>query len=284
MQVGVFKSGQPRLRSGRWLPRLFLHEKNEKLILWTIRVLTAIGITASILSFPWQLSLLLAIALVVIDYFLEKTLFYYTSLYVQPLPDFTYDPNKWVANAFVSIGEPSNPSSQKIVGLTFNDQAYARKFFDLLRAWNYGESDDKDGNIRLSFLTDENMYYVYLYPSFERNTIKQMHEKLKAENALPKYGKEHFGLIMSLVICKGFETKHGYALGTFTNNHAENAPFLLAPFLHNGGSSDPEPLFDIEPIQLHSYKARIPRELTENDFEYVHWRKKIRPQASGADA
>lgn len=282
--MGVFKSGQPRLRSGRWIPRLFLHEKNEKRILWTIRALTVIGIAASIISLPWQLSLLLAIALVAIDYFLEKTLFYYTSLYVQPLPDFTYDPDKWVANAFVSLGEPSSPSSQKIVGLTFNDSDYARKFFDLLRAWNYGESDDKEGNIRLSFITDENMYYVYLYPSFERRTIKQMHEKLKAENALPKYGKEHFGLIMSLVICKGFETKHGYALGTFTNNHAENAPFLLAPFLHNGGSADPEPLFDIEPIQLHSYKARIPRDLTENDFEYVHWRKKIRPQASSADA
>lgn len=190
--MGVFKNGLPRLRSGRWLPRFFLHEKNEKRILWTIRGFTVLGIATSIISLPWQL--------------------------------------------------------------------------------------------RLSFLTDEDIYYVYLYPSFERNTIKQMHEELEAQNALPKYGKEHLGLIMSLVICKGFETKHGYALGVFTDNHAENAPFLLAPFLHTGGSADPEPLFDIEPIQLHSYKARIPQELTENDFEYVHWRKTIQHQASGVDA
>lgn len=268
---------------GKWLPRLFLHEKNEKKIIWTLRTLTAIGIVTSVISLPWQQSLLLAIALFAIDFFLEKTLFYYTSLYIQPLPDFTYDPTKWVANSFVSIGEPSDPASQKIVGLVFNDTDYAKKFFELLRSWNYGNNEDKDGNVCLSFITDEDMYYVYLYPSFDRHSIKSTHENVKKENELSKYGKEHFGLIMSLIICKGFETKHGYALGTFTNNHPHDAPFLLAPFIHKD-HSNPEPLFDIEPIRMHSYKAKIPRELTEKDFENLHWRTRIRPHASKADA
>ncbi|MBB1474002.1 hypothetical protein H5368_13280 [Luteimonas sp. MC1782] len=281
--MGTFKNGLPRLKPGKWLPRLFLHEKNERKIRWTLRALTGLGIATSIVSLPWQQGLSLAVALVAVDYFLERTLFYYTSLYVQPLPDFTYDPDKWVANAFVSLGRPSDPSSEKIVGLVFNDPEYAHKFFTLLRSWNYGRPEDESGNICLSFITDEDMYYVYLYPSFDRAGIKQMHEKLRRDNAVTKYGKEHLGLIVSLIICKGFETKHGYALGTFTDNHPQDAPFLLAPFIHKSGSN-PEPLFDIEPIKMRTYKAKIPKHLTENDFEYVHWRTRVRPQASGSDA
>lgn len=281
--MGNFKNGRPLLKPGKWLPRLFLHEKNEKRVRWTIRVLTAVGIATSVISLPWYQSLMLAIALLAVDYLLEKTLFYYNSMYVQPLPDFTYDPDKWVANAFVSLGEPSNPSSQKIVGLVFNDAEYAEKFFELLRSWNHGDSEDKDGNIRLSFITDEEMYYVYLYPSFDKQSIKQTHDKFKQELALEKFGKEHLGLIVSLIICKGFETKHGYALGTFTENHPADKPFLLAPFMHKN-NANPEPLFDIEPIRMHSYKARIPKELTEEDFERVHWRTRVLGRPEGADA
>lgn len=281
--MGSFKTGTPRLRWGKWLPRPFLHEKYEKKVVWTLRILTAFGIATSIISLPWQQSLLLAIVLFGIDYFLEKTLFYYTSIYVQPLADFTYDSKKWVANCFVSIGEPPSPSSKKIVGLVFNDEEYAAKFFEMLRSWNYGSNEDKEGNICLSFITDEDMYYVYLYPSFDRKSIKTTHAKLKDENALSKYGKEHFGLIMSLIVCKGFETTHGYALGSFVDNHAQDVPFLLAPFVHKG-TGDPQPILAIEPIKMHSYKAKIPRELTDKDFEYVHWRTKIRPHASKADA
>jgi hypothetical protein len=273
--VGVFKNGLPKIKPGKLIPRLFLHEKNEKRIRWTLRLLTGIGIATSVVSLPWQQSLLLAIALVAVNYFLEQTLFYYTSLYVQPLPDFTYDPKKWVANAFVSVGEPSDPSSQKIVGLVFNDAEYAEKFFDLLRSWSSSISDDSERNICLSFITDEDMYYVYLYPSFEKSSIKQTHEELRRDNSVRKYGKEHLGLVMALIICKGFETKHGYALGLFTENHPQDKPFLLAPFIHKS-ESNPEPLFGIEPIRMYGYKAKIPSELTQNDFEHVHWRTRVR--------
>jgi len=204
-------------------------------------------------------------------------------MYVQAMPDFEYDPDKWMANVFISLGHPSDPGSEKIVGLVFTEEEYASKFFELLRAWNHGNSDNKDENICLSFITDEDMYYVYLYPSFDKASIKKMHKALEDENKLEKYGKEHFGLIMAMIICRGFSTTHGYALGMFSGNHPVGKPFLLGPFMHVPGN-DPQPLNNIEPIQMYNYKAKIPSELTEDDFEYQHWNMVVKRTGVGADA
>jgi len=281
--MGKFKKGMPWVRFEKYLPRLFLHEKHEKIVRWVLRGLTAIGIIASVIAFSWYYSLSLAISLVALDVFLERTLFYYTSMYVQAMPDFEYDPDKWTANAFVSLGHPSDPKSKKIVGLVFNEKDYAQKFFELLRAWNHGGSDNSDENICLTFVTDEDMYYVYLYPSFDKASIKNMHEDVKDENKLKKYGKEHFGLVMSMIICKGFSATHGYGLGLFVDNHTAGKPFLLAPFMQASGAN-PEPLNDIEPIQMYNYKAKIPSELTEDDFEYQHWNMVVNRTALGSSA
>lgn len=281
--MGKYKKKLPWLRFENHLPRLFLHEKHERIIRWALRGLTILGVTTSVITLPWFYSLSLSIGLVVFDVFLERTLFYYTSLYVQAMPDFEYDSDKWVANAFVSIGHPSNPNSERIVGLVFTEKEYASKLFQLLRAWNHGDSDNKEGNIFLSFITDEDTYYVYLYPSFEKASIKKMHKKLENENKLKKYGKEHFGLVMAMVICKGFSTAHGYALGTFVDNHPVGKPFTLGPFIQVPGGQ-PRPIEDIEPIRMCRYKAKIPSELTEDDFEYQHWRKMVNRTAVGSDA
>ena len=280
--MGKYKKGMPWLRFENHLPRLFLHEKREKLVRWVLRALTTIGIITSVITLDWYYSLSLSVGLVVFDAFLERTLFYYTSMYVQAMPDFEYDPDKWVANAFVSHGHPTDQNSKRIIGLVFTEEQYARKFFELLLAWNHGDSDNKDGNICLSFITDEDMYYVYLYPSFDKASIKSMHKKVENENKLKKYVKEHFGIVMTMVICKGFSTAHGYALGTFVDNHPVGKSFLLGPFIQTQ-EGPPQPIYDIKPIRMYQYKARIPNKLNEDDFEYQHWRMLVNRTAVGAD-
>lgn len=266
--------GFPWLRWGKPFPRLVLHEKHEEKIRWSLRILTAVGIITSLITLPILVGFSLAIGLVVLDVFLEKTIFYYTSLYVTALPDFRYEPDKWPAMVFVSFGPPS-PESDKVVGLVFSDRDYARKFFDLLRAWNHGSSEDTDNNIQLSFITDEDRYYVYLYPSIEKKSIKKTFAKVKRQNRLKKFGKEHFGLVMQMVICRGFDTSQGYGLGQFTDNHLNRKHFLLGPFISEAGNP-PQPIMEIEPISKFHYKAKIPGELTDEDFEYIHWRKLVK--------
>jgi len=268
MSEGKFKIGLPKVKIENGIPRIFISEKHEQRIKWVVRGFTFLGILISVVSFPWYISLVIALTFLVVDFFVENVLFYYTSAFVLPFPDFEYQSERWVANTFMSMGEPENPDSLKIVGLTFDDRGYAECFFELLRAWSRG-SENKEGDLKLTFLIDEDMYFVYLYPNPESELIEDQFSKVRKENELDKYGKEHLGLIMQLTICKGFETKGQFALGMFTDNHPEDKPFLLAPFLWDG--REPQPLTDIEPIDMFAYKCRLPSELTGDDFEKWHW-------------
>ena len=269
-----YKKGMSWLKTEKYAPKLFLNEKNEKIVKWGIRAITLFGITTSVISLSWQYSLATSISLVLINAFLEKTLFYYTTLYVTAMPDFEYEPDKWTANCFISLGHPTDPNSKKIVGLVFNDKEYANNFFNLLKDWNHGSSDNSENNIVLTFIIDEDRYYVYLYPSFEKESIKGMHKRVEEENKLTKFGKEHIGIVMSLIICKYFSTTHGFGLGMLIDNHPQDKQFTLGAFFHVEGG-DPTPIQEIEPIKMYAYKAKTAGELTEDDFEKQHWDRMI---------
>lgn len=268
MGKGKFKVGLPRVKVEKGIPRFFVSEKHEKRIRWVVRGFTLFGVAISVISFPWYISLAISIALVAIDFFVENILFYYTSAFVLPLPDFEYQSERWLATTIVSVGEPEDTDSLKIVGLTFDDEAYARQFFDLLRAWARGK-ENKNSDLKITFVIDEDMYFVYLYPSPDSEIVKGQFDKFKKENELKKHGKEHLGLVIQMTICKGFEAKGQFALGIFTDNVPEDGFFLLAPFIWDG--KEPRPLTQIEPIEMHGYKYRLPSELTDDDFEKWHW-------------
>ncbi len=51
-----------------------------------------------------------------------------------------YDPNEWVGTVIVSIGEPHDPRSRKIVGVLLRTEDYAQRFFEALHSWT-GNSD-----------------------------------------------------------------------------------------------------------------------------------------------
>ena len=89
--------------------------------------------------------------------------------------------------------------------------------------------------------------------------------------------------MMAMVICKGFSTAHGYALGTFVDNHPTGKAFTLGPFIQKP-NGQPQPITDIEPIRMYKFKAKVPSELTEDDFEYQHWRMMIKRIAVGSNS
>ncbi len=113
--------------------------------------------------------------------------------------------NKWVSMAFL-LPDPPTPGVPNGVGLVFSDDAHARKIFDLLRSWNHGGDVDSENNIQLSFITDEDRYYVLLSPHFDMAAQRQFFERVEHLSRFEKYGKEHFGLSMRLTLCKPFST------------------------------------------------------------------------------
>ena len=64
-------------------------------------------------------------------YVLITAVFLYTTMYIQALPDFTYDPEKWSHMAFVVAQKGDAPSW---VGFIFSDAAYAASVFKLFRS------------------------------------------------------------------------------------------------------------------------------------------------------
>lgn len=270
--------GKKRIEIHNGVPRLFLHEKNERIVRLVLRSLTALGIALSVFSFIWYIALSISISLVVINWFLERTLFYYSSMCVGDMI-LDYDPDQWVATVIVSIGEPADPRSKKIVGVWMQTQEYARRFFEVLHNWT-GTKDNTQGDLRLTFVIDEDMYYVFMYSDPMRESFKKFAEKIKKANELKKYGKEHFPLIMQQVLCKGFETTRGFALGIFLDNNPPGKDFLLAPYI-TGHDGKPTPADDIDPIYMADYKFKIPDQLDKNDFEYFHWHKIVERKAVG---
>lgn len=271
MNKGKWKIKRKSLISVRWqkhLPRLVIHEKYEKTTKWFLRILTACAIISSVIAFPiWYISLSVAIVLFLIEQFFEKSIFQYTTIYVHPMPDFTYDPKEWKAMAF-AFPQDSDPRLLNVVGCAFATEEYAHKFFKLLKAWNYGEAEDKNNNICLSFIVEnEKKYSVYLYPNPKRRTVDQFFQEAEEFQKYEKYGKEHQRLTMQMIFSERFPYGATSQLKMFIEKQSLDRPFWLKPFIvkENGES---EMLYSEDPVLKYHYKFKNSHELNKNEIEY----------------
>lgn len=258
-----------RIRWGKNIPKLVVHEKYEKVIKWTLRILTLIGIVSSIITFHvWYLSLLFAIGLFTIEIFFEKSIFQYTSLFVQPLPNFKYNESEWKAMAYLIDKNLPN-----IVGCAFSSKEYAIKFFNLLKEWNYNSNEDKENNICLSFIIEKtNEYSVYLYANPERKSVVKTFEKIKEIHR--HKNKELQRLIFQFVICKSFPYNNQSHINMFLKYQPQNKPFLFRPFIvKENGSFE---MLEDNTIVKYQYKLKKRDELTNEDYEYLHGKKAMK--------
>lgn len=259
----------------RWskggIPRLVLHERYERPIKWTLHGLTALGVLSSVVTLPRLWALGLSILMLLIDRFLVRTLFLFTSLYVQPLPAFKLDNDKWLGMAYGMLPVDDPRKVIPVVGPIFTDPEYARRFFELLLAWNRNEPFDGENNINVSFVTDEDRYYVFFYPNLRHPDPTRAFKQIEEENKLSKYGKEHFGLTAALFISKTFRVDEGYGVGRFAENVPQGRVFLLAPFTMDD-AGQPQMATNLGMIQKRHFKAKHRSELTNEDIEFFHIR------------
>lgn len=266
----IFLNSLISVRWKRGIPRLVIHEKYEKVIKRLLRIIACAGLLSSIITFQtWYISFSVAVALFLIEQFFEKSIFQYTTIYIQPMPDFKYIPEEWKGIAFAFPVNP-NPRQLNVVGCAFGTEEYARKFFKLIKAWNYDKKVDTENNICLSFIIEnEEKYSVYLYPNIDRKTVDQFFEKAEENQRFKKYGKEHQQLVMNMVFCKIFPYGKDSQLMQFINKQSLNRPFWLKPFIMKGDGSI-EMIYSEEPILKYHYKFKKRRELLKNEFEYQH--------------
>lgn len=69
------------------VPRLVVHEKYEKSVKWILRSIAGVGIVISALAFKhWYIGVLLAVLILLIQQFFERTIFEYTAIHVSAVP------------------------------------------------------------------------------------------------------------------------------------------------------------------------------------------------------
>lgn len=269
-----------RVEKRNKIPRLIISEKYEQLAKWILRVITLSGIFLSLVSLRLYWSLTISIFLVVIEQIVEKIVFQYISIFIQPFPT-EWDDSKWLAMVRMQVG------SANYIGLLIETEDQAKKLFECLRAWNYERDEDIENNIVVSFVLErEDMYTAFIYPSFRREVIKEFKEQADYEMFKRKKLKEQQQVILSMCFCKEFQISSMSSIYQFIKDYRNGTPYALTVLfrsspidIHAGLSmitrvqdSPIQPVEGIRPIIKRHIKVRKRGELTASDFEFQYSR------------
>ena len=249
------------------IPRLIVHEKYEKIIKWTLRILTFIGIATSVISLEWYYSLLLAIVLLVVEQFIERAIFEYTTMIVQKMPDFEVDGKRWKTMGFAFPPQKDN-NYPPYMGPAFDTEEYARNFFNYIKSWNDTNDEDPYNNIIVSFVMEPNSTYtVSIYANPARKNLDAQFKTVAEQRKFEKYGKRHQQLIMQVKFANNFEYKPGLLIHEFLTTYSDSDTYYFTPFVTNPQTNELKILNSLS-IKKFQFKHKRRENLTLQDHEY----------------
>jgi hypothetical protein len=222
------------------IPRLKVQEKHEVRVRWAIRVLTVIGILISVFTFSaWYYALCVSVGLFILNQILEKMIFTYTIMIVQPMP------NKWKSEAW-SMMIVGKFNDRYVLAFGFNEKDVAIDFFDTILYWNNKKLTNND-NINISLvLEDKDNYSVHVYPNVASEFVLNAMDKTKEHSKYDKFGKEQTNLVMQIDICKVFPNGPQSAFNILKNFHKDI--YICVYDTHNFRENHPETIKSIHPF------------------------------------
>jgi hypothetical protein len=248
--------------------KLVISEKYKKWVTVTKYFLTLIGLVSSMFLFPSILySFLFAIGLFTLQSFIEHSIFSYVAIYVQPLPDFELKPERWLGMSFGYAINPERTIEIPSVGMLFDDEEYARKIYNLILSWNYGEQNDKDNNINMSVVLRNDYEYVFFaYPSKDRKTVNDFFNSVETEQKKKSLTDVQFEFLAQIVLGRGCKITATSYLPTFVKKYKSGAPFYFDTFIYKNGQ--PQKVANLKSFYIHNLKIKKITELTRKDIEY----------------
>lgn len=257
-----------------WKPKVVLDERYESFVIWGSRLVTLFGVLSSLILIPPPLSIVVSLALVVLDLFFERIALMVQSIYVQPLPE-KWDSDSWQGNLYHFDGRLWG------VGLLFDDKEIARIALETIRAWNYNEDIDRNGNIRMSFIEmKDGGYMTYLYPSDERDSLRKAAKAVEKEQIEKGKIREHYQNRFQVVMAQDFDNPPGSHFRRF-KNHYDGGRVMLNTFTterlvdRESGPMDGFPdefcgVESMDPISLKKVKIAHVDDLKRDSVEYQH--------------
>lgn len=252
------------------LPKIYLHERFENIAKWTARIIVGLGIGASLLALPTFIDFSAAVGLLLLEVTIEKIVFEYSVLIVQPPPDFKIEESQWVTNGYL-FPDPQYKKQydlQNHFGPVYKDEAYSKQFFDYLRSWNNGESDDMENNICLSFVIEEdNSYTTYIYANPDRKWLDVAFNNYRENVKYEKYGKVQQSMVMQMVYWKTLPNKKGTLFYSFISEQEQDKKFHFCPFYL---VNEKPVAIDSFVVKKYGYSLKRRDEVTERDLEFYY--------------
>lgn len=258
-----------RVEWRKFYPVLVVHEKFEKILKWILRIIAIGGIATSVISIPvWYISLGLAIVIALIEQFLERTIFEYTTMVIQPFPDFELDYSQWKTNGFM-IPKEKNEQYPAHFGPSYVDESYAINMFLYFKTWiDNNSEDDKDNNLIVSLVIEpDEEYTTYIYANLGRKRLDNMFKFMGDISRLEKHGKRQQQFITQMFYWNTLDFKDGYNIKKFLDFKDEKEPYYFTPSVLQPFGLPPKFLTDLS-IKKYHLKVKRREELLKNEPEY----------------
>lgn len=263
-----------RFESEGWKPKVVLNEQYESFVVWGSRIVTLLAIFTSLLLIPPPLSVIISVALALLDLFFERTALMVQSMFLQPIPE-KWDSDSWQGNLYY------HDEQMWGVGLLFDNEEIARVALKTIRAWNYDKDVDREKNIEMSFVEmNDGGYMTYLYPSDERKSLKKAAKAVEREQIKKGEIREHYQNVFQMVMAQDFDNPPGSNFRTFKNYYNGGRvmlnTFTTARLVGRGlGPMDDLPdgfgsVESIDPISLKEVKFAHENDLKQDSIEYQH--------------
>jgi hypothetical protein len=247
--------------------KIYINEKNRPRIKSIKWVLSFLGLLSSLFVLPVLYSFIIALSLFLFGLLIEKILFFYSALYVHAMPVFEIDNDLWLGMVFGYMEPPRKELQIPLVGLVFSDNKYARKFFSLLKRWNYGLLEDKCDNFVISIIlngTDE--YLVYIYPNISRKSARKFFRSVESTRKMGRGAEERVELSAFMFTMKRFViTKISY-FPSFRVRYTDGIPYRLEACI--GNEEKWKISEDVDGFTKFNLKIKKRAELTREDWEY----------------
>jgi hypothetical protein len=257
------------VKKEEWFYRLVIPEKYKpyvKKIKWLI---TFLSLALSLVAFSSALiSFLVSLGFFLLGTFIENILFHYSPLYIQPLPDFDLENEKWLGMTYGHYIDPNTEEIYPMLGMFFNNEIYLRNVHRLLMEWNYGNLSDTEDNIQMSLIFQKNATYTFfVYPNSSRETAKDFFKNAEAERkqfSLTDVQMKHF---LQLVMGKGCRMTNKIRLEEFIDLYRNKGFFFFELLLMQG--NQPEAIPGLGVFKKKHLKVKNEEDLDRKDVEYI---------------
>ncbi|CAG9615158.1 hypothetical protein BACCIP111899_04395 [Bacillus rhizoplanae] len=138
-----------------------------KPIILTIKWLAIIAsIIVSFFTFSTLVAVLISTIIVLIGLFVERIIFKYNFLYINPTPKIRKEPQQ----VSVAVGIQQNKGmEQPFIGLVYRTETEAKEEFNYFKSLNSNRFKDEDNEIIVSYVfEDEKRYTLFIYPNITR--------------------------------------------------------------------------------------------------------------------